>query len=114
METEIQKYDDLKLVVIDTLQWFRPPGSAGDRNIYAKDYDQMMKIEKTADKFKISILVIHHLRKTGADDIFDRLSGSFGLTGVADGILVLNRKGKQYVLHTRGRDIQEKEVCSRI
>jgi hypothetical protein len=111
LEEEIKKYTDLRLIVIDTLQWFRPTGQNKDSNSYAKDYEQMMVIKQLADKHRIAILLIHHLRKTGADDIFDTLSGSFGLTGGADGLLALEDKNGKFILHIRGRDIDEQQYA---
>jgi len=96
---------------IDTLQWFRPRDKNKDKNTYTQDYEQMMLLKKIADKYRIAILLVHHLRKTTADDIFDTISGSFGLTGGADGLLALENKEGKYILHIRGRDIDEQEYA---
>ena len=109
LEQEIIKYDDLRLIVIDTLQRIRPSSGKTDGNVYAKDYEQVAEIKKIADKYSISILLIHHQRKLGADDIFDTISGSFGVTGAADGLLVLKKTKGKTILHIIGRDIEEKD-----
>jgi hypothetical protein len=68
-----------------------------------------------ARKYGISIVVIHHTRKAGSEDPLDLISGSFGLTGAADGALILNRSRGQVdaVLHSTGRDFEEQELALR-
>ena len=59
----------------------------------------------------MAILIVHHLRKLGAEDPLDQVSGSMGLTGGADGALVLNRqRGRaDAYLYVTGRDIEEEK-----
>jgi hypothetical protein len=47
----------------------------------------------------------------GADDVFDTVSGTHGLTGAADTILILKRTANGVVLYARGRDIEEAELA---
>ena len=42
-----------------------------------------------------------------AEDVFDTVSGTLGLTGAVDTILVLTRKAQGTTLHIRGRDIED-------
>jgi hypothetical protein len=46
-----------------------------------------------------------------ADDPFDTVSGTLGLTGAADTIIVLKRHAGAVTLHARGRDIEEVETA---
>jgi hypothetical protein len=48
-----------------------------------------------------------------ADDPFDEVSGTRGLTGAADGVLVLKKDSgsQQPVLYGRGRDLEEVETA---
>ena len=62
-----------------------------------------------ASQYGIAIVVFHHLRKEEADDAFDTVSGTLGLTGALDTILVLKREPAAVVLHGRGRDLIEIE-----
>jgi hypothetical protein len=59
----------------------------------------------------VAVLIVHHLRKLGAEDPLDQVSGSMGLTGGADGALVLNReRGRaDAYLYVTGRDIEEEK-----
>jgi predicted Rossmann fold nucleotide-binding protein DprA/Smf involved in DNA uptake len=59
---------------------------------------------------EVAILVVHHLRKAGHDqDVFEKVSGTFGLTAVADSVLILDRDAQGTTLYGRGRDIPEIE-----
>lgn len=105
----LEQHKQARLVIIDTLKKVRPPRG---RNgfMYDEDYDFMGELKALADEFSIAILVLHHVRKATAEDIFDTVSGSIGLTGAADATLVLTRaRGrKDGLLHLTGRDVEEK------
>ncbi|MBV9712276.1 MAG: hypothetical protein JO011_15330 [Ktedonobacteraceae bacterium] len=62
--------------------------------------------------FHVSILLIHHLRKGGANDPMDEISGSTGLTGATDCNMVLQReRGKrEAILYITGRDVEEQAL----
>ena len=68
-----------------------------------------MQLQKFAQEAAIAVLVIHHTRKAESDDLLDLVSGSFGLSGGADNVLVLGRKSNGTILNARGRDIEENE-----
>jgi len=42
-----------------------------------------------------------------AEDVFDTVSGTLGLTGGVDTIAILKRSGKGITLHVEGRDLIE-------
>ena len=86
----IHTYPDISLIVIDTLQKVRK----GDQNgsMYANDYRDIGALKELADKYGICILLVHHLRKQGASDPFQQISGSNGLMGAADTIWLLQRQ----------------------
>ena len=66
------EHPDTVLVIIDTLQMIR---GAGYDNTYANDYRDLSVLKHIADTHGIAILLIHHLRKELADDVFSRISG---------------------------------------
>jgi hypothetical protein len=103
---------DAKLIIIDTLQRFRAPTS-GRKNAYEVDYEALGAIKQIADKYGIGILLIHHLRKGGSEDAFERVSGSTAITGAADANIVLERdRGTgEAIWHITGRDIEDMEVA---
>ena len=99
----------IRLVVVDTLQRVRQPGSGG--NQYELDYAALSALKQIADKHNTVFLVVHHLRKQEADDVHDCVSGTLGITGAADGSLVLTRQRGDgaAVLSVTGRDMEESE-----
>src|SRR5262249_44319705 len=81
-----------------------------DESNYQSDYLALLELRALANEFGIAIPVSHHLRKAEADDPFDTISGTLGLTGAVDSILVLKRDSYgSYVLHGKGRDLVEVE-----
>ena len=68
------------MIVIDTLEKFRPIQN-GKTAAYSADYAAVSALQKVAAKFGIAIVIVHHLRKMDADDPFDTVSGTLGLTG---------------------------------
>ena len=53
-------------------------------------------------------MVIHHVRKSDAEDLLDTISGTTGIAGAADTCMVLGRTpsgGNR--LYVRGRDVEE-------
>ncbi|MBA7657619.1 hypothetical protein ES703_65558 [subsurface metagenome] len=94
----------------------RPALSGKQKTQYAIDYEDIRVIKELADKYNISILIVHHLRKTASEDIMDDISGTLGLTGAADGILVLKRiTGKADAeLNITGRDIEAEEYALKL
>jgi phage/plasmid primase-like uncharacterized protein len=112
LKEEIGNHCNVRLVVIDTWKLFRPAskGAVG-KNLYDVDYESVTPIKKLAERKEVSVLMIHHLRKGDADDVFDTFSGSLGLTGAADGLLALKRVTGQAdaELHITGRDLEAAE-----
>ena len=99
-----------RLVVVDTFAKVRP---ARDKNEapYDSDYRAMSLLQELATELGIAIVAIHHQRKLDSDDPLDTASGSTGLTGAADSILVVGRDGQGTTLHGRGRDLDDIEVA---
>lgn len=100
------------LVVIDVLAKVRDATSGRD-NAYDADYRPVAALQELAGLKNVAILVVHHTRKMGADDPFDCVSGTRGLTGAADTVLVLEKDhaNGRAVLYGRGRDIAEIETA---
>lgn len=112
LEKEIRKVGDVRLVIIDTLQKFRPPTKSGNSaNIYERDYEPISAIRELAEKMQLCILIVTHQRKMDAEDIFDTVSGSTGLTGAADAVLILETIRGDATLHVTGKDIESTEYA---
>jgi RecA-family ATPase len=98
---------EARLVIIDTLAMVRESKKREDTN-YEADYKAVLELRKLANELKIAIVIVHHLRKADADDAFDTVSGTLGLTGAPDSILILKHEGgANYSLHGKGRDLSD-------
>ena len=109
VETFLTAHPDTVLVIIDTLQMVRPARDA----TYANDYRDLSALKRIADARSIGILLIHHLRKETADDVFNRISGTTAISGAVDSsfTLVEERRGSGSAkLSCIGRDIEYREL----
>ncbi len=75
----LKEHPQTRLIVIDTLQRIRTAGN--DANPYASDYRDIGVLKALADKHRIAILLVHHLRKMNDDDPMNMISGTTGLSG---------------------------------
>lgn len=112
LEAWLTEHPTARLVVIDTLKKIRPPRMRNG-NAYDEDYDFMGLLKTMADRYEVAFLVLHHVRKMKAEDPFDAVSGTMGLTAAADATMVMQRvRGKtDAILHITGRDIEEREMA---
>ena len=102
------EHADTVLIIIDTLQRVR--GRTPDNGSYAADYDTLASLKEFSDTYGVTVLVVHHTRKEGAEDVFNMISGTNGLMGAADGALLLHkdkRTASDAVLEVVGRDQQQ-------
>lgn len=112
IEQFITEHPDLSLVIIDTLQKVR--ANSMDANPYAADYKDIGLLKALADKHRIAIIVVQHLRKQFDSDPHAMVTGSTGLLGAADGSYVLKRENvgdRDAKLYIRGRDV-EKQILN--
>lgn len=100
-----------RLIAIDTLQRVRPPTS-GKRNVYEVDVEDMGKLQMLCTSYNVALLIVHHDKKGAEADFLARVSGSYGVAGSADTIMVLERaRGQEYgKLHVTGRDCADATV----
>ncbi|MCB1810079.1 MAG: AAA family ATPase [Candidatus Competibacteraceae bacterium] len=107
LEEWVDSVTDPRLIVIDTLAKIRP-GSDVRVPQYERDYaigGALMRLSERG----VSVLVVHHTRKMVSDDPLELVSGTLGLSGGVDGIIVLQRArgagdGQLYVT---GRDVED-------
>lgn len=105
----LDEHPGARLVVVDTLKKVRPQSSP-NRSLYEVDYEALEPLLPIAAEYGVAIVIVHHARKTPGDgDVLDEVSGSTGLTGGVDGILVLKRERGKHdaTLFTTGRDVEE-------
>lgn len=115
MEDFLEKHPDTGLIVIDTLQKVR--GAAhGREGAYAGDYREIAALKGFADRHGVALVIIHHLRKMADEDPFNRISGTNGISGAADTMLVMSkekRNSENATLSITGRDVEQQELVIR-
>lgn len=107
----VEAHPDARLVIVDVLRKIRPPADAR-QSMYDGDYDTLGTLKALADRHNIAVVVVHHSRKAADEsDVFNEVSGSTGLTGAADAILLAKRARNtaEAVMHITGRDVTEQE-----
>ena len=109
LEDYLKEYPDSRLIVIDTLQKIR---TASKDNAYASDYGDISLIKDFADRHSLAVVVVHHIRKQNDSDVFNKVSGTTGLTGSADATFVLEQESRvsnAAKLYVTGRDTPYQE-----
>jgi hypothetical protein len=102
-----------RLIIVDILERIRQRVARNDQKTqYSADYDALAALQELGTEAQLSILVMHHQRKLDADDLIDTLSGTLGLGGAVDTVLILG-KDQQFgkFLYGRGRDLEEFNVA---
>jgi RecA-family ATPase len=104
------------LVIIDTLAKVMPPAIIGESS-YGRDYRVGAALKHLVDdRPGAAIAICHHDRKANADgDFVDAVSGTHGLAGAADTVVVVDRKRHETtgLLKVTGRDVNEDEYAVR-
>lgn len=110
IERFVAEHNDTVLVVIDTFQMIR---NKNKDSTYANDYQEIEELKRLADKLKISLLLVHHLRKQGDNDPLNKISGTTGISGAVDTTLILDKSKRSQnnaTLICTGRDIEYREL----
>lgn len=108
--TFLNEHPETSVVIIDTLQKVRE--AEGDTYSYARDYDIIAGLKAFADRTGICLILVHHTRKQKSDDNFDRISGTNGLLGAADGAFIMyknKRSDGDATIEVSGRDQPDKK-----
>lgn len=112
----VKRVERPTLLIIDVLGRFRPP-SRERGNQYEQDYAALCQIKEFVDKHNFSALVLCHTRKARSnakeDDEFEEISGTQGIGGACDGMLLLrrSRQSKEGTVSITGRDGGERKLA---
>ena len=89
-------------VILSTLQMIRG-------TTYANHYRDLSALKRLAGAHGIAILLIHHLRKKKADDVFNRISETTAISGAVNASFTLVEEqlgsGRAPQLHRQGHQI---------
>ncbi|MFA1552036.1 AAA family ATPase [Actinomadura chokoriensis] len=116
MEAWLRLHPDTAMIVLDTLGRVMPPALQGESQ-YQRDYRVGAQLKTVADTHPgLAVVVVHHDRKAAAEDFVDAVSGTNGLAGSADAVIVLARKRKaeDAFLKVTGKDVPEAEYALRL
>lgn len=101
------------LIIIDTLGRVKG-GTRRGENAYESDTRIMGDLQKFALEHALAVVCIHHLKKDpgGNIDYFERISGSMGISGACDSVMVIQgKRGEEHsVLNVSGRDFEAAEL----
>lgn len=102
------------LVILDTLGKIKPPKAPG-AGAYEHDYAVSAALKDVADRADGSVVVVHHNRKAASDDFLEDVSGTQGIAGAADTIIVIrrSRNSPEAELHVTSRDAAEGAYAAR-
>jgi len=111
IEEWLSENDDAVLVILDTLASVKPIRT---QQGYLDDYTALEPLHKIIKATTVGCLVLHHQRKSEADDPLDTVSGTLGLTGAADNVIVLmSSSTKGTNLYIRGREMAQNDYAIR-
>jgi hypothetical protein len=101
-----------RLVVIDVFAKVRG-SEPGNVQQYDADYLAVGRAKRIADHYGIAVVLVHHVRKAASEDFLATVSGTNGIAGAADAVLVLERgrNNADGVLHVTGRDVEEADYA---
>ena len=105
----IKQNPSINLIIIDTLARIRG-AKRKDEDPYQHDYRTMSALQDLYRETGVDIIVVHHVRKATADDVFETISGTHGLSGACDTMNVFTYAEDNTVRYcVRGRDAEPQD-----
>lgn len=102
----LKEQPETKLIIIDTFIKIRGEARRNE-SAYAIDSREAGEIKKFADQHKIAVVLVTHTRKgIDPDDPFVNITGTYGVAGAADDMIVLTKQ-------KRGDDVTKMSVTGR-
>lgn len=111
LEHWLVAHPDAAFVVIDVLASFRRPMEKHEM-MYQYDRDTVDPINELAERYHVTIFLVHHFNKGKHDDIMDSITGSTGLPSAVNTMWGLRRDVNDstiQVLELRGRDLENED-----
>lgn len=109
LEDYLSKCPETRLIVIDTFAKIRAEMRKGE-SAYTADYREAGTLKAFADNHKICLVLVHHTKKMrDIGDVFANISGTMGLTGAADTMIVMSKESRDdenTKLSITGRDVE--------
>lgn len=110
LEDLLKAFPNVKVVVIDTLQFIKYRQGKSE-SAYECDYRTGRDLKQFAESHKLAIVVVTHTTKmVHIEDEMANVSGTNGVTGAADAVIVLSKKDrmdKDAKLFITGRKVRQ-------
>lgn len=102
------------MIIVDTLGRVRTPGD-GKRNAYQVDVQDVGSLQKLLSNRPVALVLVHHTKKGREDDFVSSVSGTMGIAGSADTIILVHRPRHQEIgkLEVTSRELEEAELAVR-
>jgi hypothetical protein len=113
MAAYLDRHEHVGLIAVDTLGKVMPDARNGETT-YGRDYRIGGALKDAADsRTGLAVVAVHHDRKAMTEDFVESVSGTNGLAGAADTIIVFQRKRQstEGILMVTGRDVVEAEYA---
>lgn len=112
VEVFLNDHPENKLIIIDTFVKIRGIPN-GKESAYALDSREAGILKKFADQHGVAIVLVTHTRKSiDASDPVSNISGTFGVAGAADDMIILTKEKRSDALtkmSVTGRDVAYEE-----
>ena len=94
-----------RLIVVDVLARIESPGRRGSEKTYHDIYDMLAPLQDLRRQHPFCLVLVTHLRKSEAQEVFDGLHGSVAYQGLQDSLWVLERPLDHSLgtIHTLGK-----------
>jgi hypothetical protein len=102
-----------RLLIVDTLGRARIGHSDGNKTQYQADVEALATLQRLSMEVGIGVVVVHHSNQMKKEDVKEdwanKISGTSGLTGTADGLVLLDsvRGEREGNLLVGGRDLPD-------
>ena len=110
----VEDHPGTALVAVDIFQQIR---TGREDSSYANDYEDIGQLKALADALGITVLLVHHNRKMRDSDPLNNPSGTTGISGALDTVLVLDRSKREEdcaTLYCTGRDVPTRQLDLRM
>lgn len=112
LEDSLKKHPETKLIIIDTFVKIRGEAKRNE-SAYGVDSREAGVIKKFADTHGIAVVLVTHTRKgIDPDDPFVNITGTYGVAGAADDMIVLTKQKRSdevTKMSVTGRDVSYEE-----
>jgi RecA-family ATPase len=110
LDAWLTEHPDCRYVCVDVLKKVRGYALKSE-SVYDSDYRSLEPFKELADRHRVAIVVLHHVRKAASEDFLDTVNGTHGLAGTADTVIVMSRSRmtNNAVMRITSRELAECE-----